>query len=148
MSDKWDKRYLALAEQVAGWSKDPSTQVGAVAVNDQGNVVAQGYNGFPRGIEDTELRYNDRELKYKYVVHAETNCIYNAAFNGNSLDGCTMYVWPLPVCHECAKAIIQSGVCRVVSPQFTNSETELRWKDSCSQTLDMFEEAYIQYDFI
>lgn len=78
----------------------------------------------------------------------KTNCIYNAAFNGNSLDGCTMYVWPLPVCHECAKAIIQSGVCRVVSPQFTNPETELRWKDSCAQTLEMFDEAYVQYEFI
>jgi dCMP deaminase len=56
MNSKWDKRYLDLAEQIAGWSKDPSTQVGAVAVNDQGTPVAQGYNGFPRGIEDTELR--------------------------------------------------------------------------------------------
>lgn len=148
MNQKWDKRYLALAESVAGWSKDPSTQVGAVAVNDNGNVVAQGYNGFPRGILDDVDRYTDRERKYKYIVHAETNCIYNAAYNGSSLEGCTMYVWPLPVCHECAKAIIQSGVWRVVSPKFTDPETELRWKDSCEQTISMFEEAGVEYDFV
>ena len=75
MNPKWDGRYLALAEQVASWSKDPSTQVGAIAVNPLGNVVAQGYNGFPRGIADSDERYNDREKKYKYIVHAETNCI-------------------------------------------------------------------------
>ena len=148
MSTNWDQRFLKLAEHISGWSKDPSTKVGCVVVGEDREIRSTGFNGFPRGIEDTELRYNDRELKYKYVVHAETNCIYNAAFNGNSLDGCTMYVWPLPVCHECAKAIIQSGVCRVVSPQFTNPETELRWKDSCAQTIDMFDEAYVQYDFI
>ena len=56
--EKWDLRFVNLAEEVAGWSKDPSTQVGAVAVNDRiGTVVAQGYNGFPRGIQDTDLRY-------------------------------------------------------------------------------------------
>jgi len=148
MNPKWDGRYLALAEQVASWSKDPSTQVGAIAVNPLGNVVAQGYNGFPRGIADSDERYNDREKKYKYIVHAETNCIYNAAFNGVSLDCCTMYVWPLPVCHECAKAIIQSGVDRVVSPQFTDPFTQARWKDSCEQTLSMFKEAGILYDFV
>tara|TARA_R110000803_G_scaffold53449_2_gene109699 strand:+ start:2489 stop:2947 length:459 start_codon:yes stop_codon:yes gene_type:complete len=146
--EKWDKRFLSLAQQVAGWSKDPSTRVGAIAVNSIGSVVAQGYNGFPRGIEDTELRYNDRELKYRYVVHAEMNCIFNAAWNGSSLDGCTLYVWPLPACHECAKGIIQSGIERVVSPDFADPFTRERWRDSTDQTLEMFQEAGIDYDFI
>ena len=148
MNQKWDKRYLDLAREVATWSKDPSTQVGAVAVNSNGNVVAQGYNGLPRGIQDTEERYSNRELKYEMIVHAEANCIYNAAYNGNSLDGCTMYVYPLPVCHECCKAIIQSGVDRVVSPQFTDPATELRWKESCEKTIALFQEAGVKYDFI
>lgn len=145
--NKWDGRYMSLAKQFAGWSKDPSTQVGAVAVNEIGSVVAQGYNGFPRGIEDTELRYNDRELKYRYVVHAEMNCIFNAAWNGVSLDGATLYVWPLPVCHECAKGIIQSGITRVVSPEFKDTSQQARWEESCAQTIDMFKEAHIDYDF-
>ena len=146
--DKWDNRYLSLAKEVSTWSKDPSTQVGAVAVNNMGNVVAQGYNGLPRGIKDTKERYSNRELKYEMIVHAEANCIYNAAYNGNSLDGCTMYVWPLPVCHECCKAIIQSGVWRVVSPKFTDPATELRWKESCEKTIKLFREAGVEYDFI
>ena len=146
--EKWDLRFVKLAEEVASWSKDPSTQVGAIAVNRIGSVVAQGYNGFPRGIQDTDLRYQDRELKYQYVVHAEMNCIYNAALNGSSLDGCTLYVWPLPVCRECCKGIIQSGIERVVSPDFTDPVKEERWKESCSQTMDMFQEAGIDYEFV
>ena len=70
--------------------------------------------------------------------------IANKKFNSRLIVGTGKY----KNMHECAKAIIQSGGCRVVSPQFTNPETELRWKDSCAQTIDMFDEAYVQYDFI
>ena len=114
---KWDKRYLELAKEISTWSKDPSTKVGAIAVSDQGGVIAQGYNGFPRGVVDAHSRLLDKETKYKYIVHAEMNCIYNAAYQGSCLVGSTMYVHGLPVCHECAKGIIQSGIIRVVSPK-------------------------------
>ena len=145
--DKWDGRYLRLAKEVASWSKDPSTKVGAVAVLN-GMVLAQGYNGFPRGIKDSEEKYLDRETKYQYVVHAEMNCIFNAAMNGVSLYGSTLYIYPLPACHECAKGIIQCGVERVVSPVFENEFTQRRWEKSCSATFSMFEEAGIEYDLI
>jgi len=145
--DKWDGRYLRLAKEVASWSKDPSTKVGAVAVLN-GMVLAQGYNGFPRGIKDSEEKYLDRETKYQYVVHAEMNCIFNAAMNGVSLYGSTLYIYPLPACHECAKGIIQCGVERVVSPVFENEFTQRRWEKSCSTTFNMFEEAGIEYDLI
>ena len=112
--NKWDTRQLDLAERVASWSKDPSRQIGAVAVGSKGQVLAQGFNGFPRGIVDTADRYNNREIKYKYVVHAEMNVIYNATYNGVSLDGSTLYVSGLPVCSDCAKGIIQVGISRVV----------------------------------
>ena len=92
MSNKWDNRYLNLAREVSTWSKDPSTQVGAVAIGEKGQVLAQGYNGFPRGVNDSLERYNDKEVKYRYVVHAEMNCIYNATFTGASLNNATMYV--------------------------------------------------------
>jgi len=145
--DKWDERYLRLAKEVASWSKDPSTKVGAIAVLD-GSVLAQGYNGFPKYIQDDEAKLNDREIKYQYTVHAEMNCIYNAARNGCSLFGSTMYIYPLPACHECAKGIIQCGVERVVSPVFENEFTQKRWEKSCSTTFNMFEEAGIEYDLI
>ena len=145
--DKWDERFLNLAKEISTWSKDPNTKVGAVAIGEKGEVLAQGYNGFPRGVQDLDERYNDQELKYRYVVHAEMNCIYNAGYNGAKLDGSTMYVYGLPVCNECAKGIIQVGVQRVVVPAF---DTDLpdRWQVSILGTKRMFKEAGIQYDFL
>jgi len=71
LSTKWDQRYLEVARVVGTWSKDPSTQIGAVAVGLKGQILAQGYNGFARGIFDDIDRYEDRPTKYKYIVHAE-----------------------------------------------------------------------------
>ena len=92
MSSKWDHRYLSLAERISSWSKDPSTKIGAICVGSQGQVLSQGYNGFPRGIKDRESYYADRETKLKYVVHAEMNVIYNATYHGVCLLGSTLYV--------------------------------------------------------
>ena len=145
MLNKWDLRYLKLAEEVASWSKDPSTQIGAIAVGNKGQVLSQGYNGFPRGILDKEAYYLDRETKYKYVVHAEMNVIYNATYNGVSLDGATMYVTGLPVCSDCAKGIIQVGISRVVMYERL---TPLKWIESWKTTSGMFDEANIKWEFI
>ena len=106
IKQSWWGRYLDVAKVVSTWSKDPSTKVGAVAVGSKGQILAQGYNGYPRGISDDD--YHDRETKYKKIVHAEMNCIYNASWNGVSLDGSYMFVYGLPVCHECCKAIMHS----------------------------------------
>src|SRR5271166_4784420 len=70
---KWDRRYLELAKQVSTWSKDPSSQIGVVLVNWEKHKEFIGYNGFPRGVGDSIERYNNREFKYKLVVHAEVN---------------------------------------------------------------------------
>lgn len=142
---KYDHRYLELAKFFSTWSKDPSSQIGAVAIGSKGQVLAQGYNGFPRKVDESRHRLDDRETKYKYVVHAEMNCIYNASYNGAKLDGATMYVYGLPVCHECAKAIIQVGITRVVVPIQDLPE---RWKESTELTMTMFEEAGVEYEFI
>ena len=141
----WDKRYLGLAKEISTWSKDPSSQIGAVAIGSKGQVLAQGYNGFPRGIDDVEHRYNNKETKYKYVVHAEQNVIYNATYNGVSLDGATLYVWGLPVCSECAKGVVQVGIKRVIMPVADYPAT---WLESFEQTSDMFGEAGVEYEFI
>lgn len=136
---------MDLAKVAASWSKDPSTKIGAVAIGEKGQVLCTGYNGFPRGIDDNLTRYYNRELKYKMVVHAEQNAIYNATYNGVSLNGSTMYVHGLPCCSDCAKGIIQVGVKRVI---MSTPATPDRWKDSWQLTETMFKEAGVSYDFI
>jgi dCMP deaminase len=145
MSRKWDLRYIKMAQQVSSWSKDPSTQVGAVAVSDKGQVLCTGYNGFPRGIADTEERYNDRETKYELIVHAEMNAIYNATYNGVSLDGATMYVSGLPCCNKCALGLIQTGIKRVV---MDGNPSDKRWKLSWQLSKKLFNEANVEWEFI
>lgn len=142
LSSNWTYNYLKLAEHVSSWSKDPSAKIGAVAVGSKGQILSQGYNGFPRGIEDTDDRLNDREKKYKFVVHAEQNCIYNATLNGVSLDGADLYIWGLPLCSECAKGVIQVGVKRVFMCYPENISD--KWRDSFQTTRDMLEESSIR----
>ena len=146
--NKYDEKYLDLAKFFAGWSKDPSTGVGAVAIGERGQVLAQGYNGFPRGVTESETRLENRESKSRYVVLAEMNCIYNAGYNGAKLDGSTLYVHGLPVCNECAKGIIQVGIERVVSPKNGIESIPDRWKVAILETHSMFDEAGVIYDFI
>lgn len=141
--NKWDKRFLGIAYEISTWSKDPSRKIGAIAVRDR-KILATGYNGFPKGIEDTEERYNDRETKYQYVVHAEMNCIYNAAENGISLRDSTLYIYGLPVCGDCALGIIQAGVSRVVA---VSEGTPDRWVEAIGKTNEIFKEAGINYEF-
>lgn len=144
--EKWHYRYLKIAREVSTWSKDPRRKIGAVIVGEIGQVVAQGYNGFPRGINDSVTRYNDRDTKRNLVVHAEANAIYNALHNGASTKDCTIYVTGLPVCHECAKAIIQSGIKKVIMD--TQPSVDPRWQDSAKLSLDMFAEAGVEFEFI
>ena len=142
-SIKWIRNYMGVAEHVSTWSKDPSTKCGAVAVGRQGQIISQGYNGFPRGVEDWPDRYADKDKKYKYVVHAELNCIYNAALNGTSMNGADLYVYGLPVCNECAKGIIQIGVKHVFMKY--PEEVGEKWEEAFNHTKDMFEEAGVEY---
>lgn len=143
MSDaKWDSRFLELAEHVAGWSKDPSTKVGAVIVDGKRRVRGLGYNGFPRGVVDAPERYEDRQLKYPRVVHAEANAILNSV---GSVEGCTLYVAPLPPCAECAKLIIQAGIRRAVFDDPNVTEFKNRpWGESAVIALEMFKEAGVE----
>lgn len=136
---------MRVAQEISSWSKDPSKQIGAVAVNSDRRILATGYNGFPKGIEDIPARYEDRTIKYDLVVHAEMNCIYNATFSGISLKDSTMYVWGLPVCHDCAKGIIQVGINRIVIGMLDSPQ---KWLDSFEKSRRMFDEADIAIDFL
>jgi len=148
--DWWDRYFLGMAEYVSTASKDPSTKVGAILVSPNTNlVVGMGYNGFPRGVEDTEERLNNRELKYKLVVHAEVNAILMA---GARSYASTLYVWPSfmlpPICNDCCKIAIQMDVGEIVGFQADEdklSERQLRWKDSILFAREMCDEAGIQY---
>lgn len=143
---KWDERYIDIAKRIANWSKDPSRKIGAVAVGSKGQILSQGYNGFPRGILDTKERYENRERKYQLVVHAEMNVIFNATFNGVSLDGASLFVYGLPVCSECAKGIIQVGVRRVVI--LTDDLIPDIWTNSFKITSEMLQEAGVQWEWV
>lgn len=144
MENKWHNRYLDLARTVSQWSKDPSTQCGAVFIGKSGQVLSQGYNGFPRGMDDADDLYKDRETKYSRIVHAEMNGIFNATRSGVSLEGSTVYVHGLPCCHECAKALIQVGINEVV----THKSNNIRWGESCSKGIDYFNEAGVKVTYI
>ena len=144
--EKWTKRYFNIAKETASWSKDPSRKIGAVIIGDKGQVKSQGYNGFPRGIADGPERYNDRPTKYKYVCHAEANAVYNALHNGTSVLGDTIYVTGLPVCHECAKALIQVGIKHVVYD--TEIKEGLSWYDSCKLAIEMFDEVGVTHKHV
>lgn len=137
---KWAVRYFEIAELVSFWSKDPSNKVGAIIVGDKGQIIAQGYNGFPRGVKDLEERYNDRETKCKFEVHAEMNAILNALYNGSSVVGASIYIHNHPVCQECAKAIIQSGISKV----YIDTEIEEKWTEAWAFSRTMFSEAGVE----
>lgn len=145
---KWDNRFMELAKTISTWSKDPSSKIGAVAVNDERRILATGYNGFPKGIDDTPDRLNDREKKYPLIVHAETNALMNALYAGVSLKNATMYVHGLPVCPECAKLIIQAGVRRIVINEFVMNTPE-HWVELWnSKSGPMFKEAGVMVTFL
>ena len=109
---EWDEYFMKQAELVALKSKDTSTKVGAVLAR-HNNGFSTGYNGFPRGVNDNIPERHERPAKYDWTVHSELNCLLNAAREGFKTYGSTMYVTLHP-CKECAKAIVQAGVKRVV----------------------------------
>lgn len=135
--DKWDRRFLELARFISCWSKDPSTKVGAVIVDESRRIVSTGYNGLPQGVEDTDDRLNNREIKYKLIVHGERNALL---FAGRPVTGCTLYTTPFMPCAACASMVIQAGIKRVVAPYSDNP----RWVEDFKLTEQLFSEAGVQ----
>jgi len=134
----WDKTFMDMAHIVAKRSKDPRKKVGAILVSPANNHVAIGYNGFPRGIAETEERWND---KYKYVVHAEENAILNAKCD---LEGWTLYVTLFP-CTACTNKVLQAGIKRIV--YYDNNSKSLS-DDSINLSLELFEEMDVKVERI
>jgi dCMP deaminase len=138
--NKWDTRFLELSRHVAGWSRDPSTRVGAVVVRPDKTIASVGFNGLPRGVIDSDERLHDRETKLAMTLHAEQNAILSAH---ERLDGCTIYVWPMPPCSHCAGAVIQAGISRVVAPMPGE-----RWAQSCRLGRSMMWEAGVMSEWV
>ena len=114
----WANYFINIANTVRKKSKDPSSKIGAVIVGPEKQIISTGFNGFPRGIDETDSVRWERPIKYQFVEHAERNAIYNAARHGIAVRGCAMYFVgmgpPTVPCVECTKAVIQSGITRVV----------------------------------
>lgn len=120
--------YMAMAKLISKRSKDPNTQVGAIIVSKDDRILSVGYNGFPNGCSDDEFPWArsakcEYNTKYPYVVHAELNAILNFRGDNKAFEGSTLYVTLFP-CHECAKAIIQSGITRIVYLDNKYQDTE------------------------
>ena len=133
-------KYLPDAEAAKGRSKDRSTQVGAVVLDDDFNLRISGYNGMPRGVNDDVDSRHERPAKYKWTSHAEENCVAQAARTGTALNGCTILVTSLFPCTGCSRMIIQAGIKRVLAPAKPDNA---RWDDEALIALEMLSEVGI-----
>ncbi|MEL0629382.1 cytidine/deoxycytidylate deaminase family protein [Psychromonas aquatilis] len=141
MISKWAPRFIQMAELVASWSKDPSTQVGAV-ITERNRIVSLGFNGYPQGIIDSASSDN-REVKLLKTLHAEENALLYAK---RDLTGCEIWVTHFP-CPNCAAKIIQTGIKAVHCP--AQSEDFLsRWGDKIKLSEEMFEQSGVSVEWL
>jgi len=137
--EKWDLHFLGMAHFMGNMSRDPSTRVGSIVTKPDHTVVSVGFNGFPRSMYDDPELYANKATKYPRIVHAEMNAILNA---GRSVDGCTVYVSPIPPCEKCAVFIAQAGIAKVIAVSPSESVKE-RWGESLATALMIFDDCGI-----
>lgn len=112
----WDEYFMLQAVMASYKSKDPSTKVGCVIVDEKNHQISMGYNGFVAGIDESQLPWGKEKdvplehQKYAYVVHAEANAIMHAS---RKLEGATVYITLFP-CNECSKLLASSRIKEVV----------------------------------
>lgn len=138
---KWLRRFYTIAENVAGWSKDPSCKVGAVVVSPDGRQVSWGYNGFPKGVPDTQYSLETKELKNIFMIHAEANALMNCP---SDVTGWALVVTKAP-CMECAKHIIQRGIKVVVSPPI---DATSRWAVDQEAAANLLAQAGVSTEYL
>lgn len=134
---------LRHAYQLSKASLDPSTQNGAVLVNEQGRLMGGDHNRFPEGVNTNHPSRWERPLKYKFIEHAERNVIYMSARRGVKTEGLTM-VCPWAACAECARAIIQAGINQLVTHKQAHDRTPDRWKKEIDVAFEMLGEAGVK----
>lgn len=145
MLDKWDEYFIKEAELSATRSKDPNTKIGAVLVRDRQQVSA-GYNGIPRGVSDSLPERNSRENdeKYYWYEHGERNAIYNAARYGIQTLGTAMYLNCGTPCADCARAIINAGIWKVVCKEDCSVVKRDKWREHEIRSRQMLIEANVE----
>ena len=143
----WTEYFLGLAEQVKLKSKDQSTQIGAVIVGEDNEVLSTGYNSFPRGMDDSKEERQERPEKYFWFEHAERNAIYNAARVGTPLKGSTIYLTSGLPCMDCARGIVNSGIKNVWCKTVCTTKNKEKWEESQAKSLQLLKECGVQVFF-
>jgi dCMP deaminase len=143
---RWVEYFRTLAHTVKLKSKDENTQIGAVIVGKDKEIVSTGYNSFPRGIDDNLKERQERPEKYYWFEHAERNAIYNAARIGVSTKGCTMYLSCGMVCSDCARGIINAGITRIFCERGGGAKG-VKWEEHAERSWMMLEEAGVNVQF-
>lgn len=143
MKKKWKKRFAQMAELVADWSKDPSTKVGAVIVDEDNRIVSTGFNGFPKGFPDDDELLANRDFKYDVIIHAEENAIL---FSNTDLQGKTIVVTHHP-CPRCSSKIAQKGIKRVIITK-RDKDFELRWAEKISRAKHILKKAHVKITYL
>lgn len=139
MTEKWDLRFLDLADHISNWSKDPSSKVGCVIVRPDNTIATTGYNGYPRGMNDSTVA--DRDTKLKYTIHAEMNAILASH---EPVRGYRLYC-TMPPCDRCAVHIIQAGIKEVIVPTMSDTVFYNNWQESIETAVNMFGEADVKF---
>lgn len=106
----WDEYFMNIAEAVAAKSKDPSSKMGCVIVDQNKRVVSLGYNGLIQGADESKLTLSERPMKYYFAIHSEMNALL---FARQDLNGCTVYN-RVATCENCLKYCLQAGIKRFV----------------------------------
>ena len=134
---EWMSYFLGIAETVKLKSKDQSTQIGAVIVGEDNEVLSTGYNSFPRGLDDSKQERQERPEKYFWFEHAERNAIYNAARVGTPLKNSTIYLTSGLPCMDCARGIVNSGIKRVYCKEVCTTKNKEKWDESQKKSLQL-----------
>lgn len=140
ISDKWKRRFIRRAMELASWSKDPSTQCGCVIYRNK-RSLGEGYNGYPAGVADNQ---DSREVKLMKTIHAEINAILHAK---QDVSGATLFVYPFEPCGNCASVIIQAGITHVIAAVHYKIPPD-RWLSTMNTARDMFKEAGVTLEVI
>lgn len=135
LDTKWQKRFIKLAYDLIEWSSD-KTRVGCVIVGENKNIISTGYNGFPRGVEETEERKSPEQKRF-FTCHAEMNAMDLAQ---SPLIGASLFTTHEP-CADCARSIIQRGIKTVYFAETMDNE---RWRDSLNASRAMLKEAGVE----
>ena len=144
LSEKWKQNFIWLAEHVAGWSKDPSTKVGACIIRPDKSLCSLGFNGFPIGTDDSLERYMDRDFKLKFIRHAEANAI---TFAEEPVNGYHLFIWPFSPCLICASEIIQNKISFVYAPPMPESAAG-RWGIEMDKAIREMRDAGIHFEYL